>query len=278
MHTFQTPGPTSLVLQTVAGHVSITAEDGDRTTVELTPLNPAGEEAVARATVEQRDSTVVVHIPKHRGGLLRQGPAIDVAITCPTGTSIDVRADSSAIRATGSYATAVVATGSGDIEVEDVTGVAKLKSGSGTVRAAQVGDALVITTGSGDVSVDRSGRSATLTAGSGDISIAEMAGETTTKTGSGDVEVGVLDGTLLTKTGSGNLTVRRASSGTVRATGASGNIDIGIKEGTAAWLDVSTISGRFRQELAESQAPRDGQLSVEITAQTVSGDVRVHRS
>jgi BirA family biotin operon repressor/biotin-[acetyl-CoA-carboxylase] ligase len=41
----------------------------------------------------------------------------------------------------------------------------------------------------------------------------------------------------------------------VRATGASGNISIGIKEGTAAWLDVSTVSGRCSQELAESGAP-----------------------
>lgn len=278
MHTFQTPGQTSLVLQTVGGHVNITADDSDRTTVELTALNPAGEEAVARATVEQRGRTVVVRVPKHRGGLLRPGPAIGVAITCPTGTSIDVKADSSDVRATGSYAMAVVATGSGDIELEDVTGVANLKSGSGTVRAARVDGALVVVTGSGDVSVDRSGRSATITAGSGDISIGELAGETTTRTGSGDVEVGVLDGTLLTRTGSGNLTVRRASSGTVRAAGASGDIDVGIREGTAAWLDVSTVSGRFRQELAECAAPGEDQPSVEISAQTVSGDVRVHRS
>jgi DUF4097 and DUF4098 domain-containing protein YvlB len=146
------------------------------------------------------------------------------------------------------------------------------------VRAAQVDDQLVISTGSGNVSVDRSGRSATLTAGSGDISIGELAGDTTTKTGSGDVEVGVLEGTLRTKTGSGSLTVRRASSGAVRATGASGDISIGIKEGTAAWLDVSTLSGRFSQELAESEPPGADQSRVEITAQTVSGDVRVHRS
>ncbi len=278
MHTFETPGQTTLVIQATGGRVNITAEDGDRTTVELTPLNPAGEEAAARTTVEQRGNNVVVHLPRHRGGLLRQGPAVEVSVTCPNGTSLDVQADWADIQATGSYARAVVTTGSGDIEVEDVTGVAKLKSGSGTVRAARVDDALVVSTGSGDVSVDRSGRSATLTTGSGDLSIGETAGEMTTKTGSGDVEVGVLEGKLLTKTGSGNLTVRRASSGTVRATGASGDISIGILEGTAAWLDLSTVSGRVRQELGESQPPGADQQRVEITAHTVSGDVRVHRS
>ncbi len=260
MHDFDTPEQPALVLRTAGGRVNISAGDGDRTTVELTPLNPAGEEAVARAAVEQRGSTIVVHLPRHRGGLLRPGAAIDVSVTCPTGTSLDVQADSADVHATGTYARVVVVTGSGHIEVEDVTGPAKLKSGSG------------------DVSVDRSARSASLTAGSGDISVGELAGEVTTRTGSGDIEVGRLDGTLLTKTGSGSLTVRRASSGTVRATGASGNITIGVKDGTAAWLDVSTVSGRVRQELGESEAPPEDHLRVQIMAQTVSGNVRVHRS
>ena len=98
-----------------------------------------------------------------------------------------------------------------------------------------------------------------------------------TKSGSGDVEVGRLGGRLQTKSGSGSLTVRRATSGMVRANGASGDISIGIEEGTAAWLDLSTVSGRVTQELEESAAPSDGQQRVEITAHTVSGDLRVFR-
>ena len=82
----------------------------------------------------------------------------------------------------------------------------------------------------------------------------------------------------MTKSGSGDLIVRRAASGSVRANGASGDISIGIEEGTAAWLDVSTVSGRVSQELGESEAPRADQQRVEITAHTVSGDLRVHRS
>lgn len=278
MHTFETPGQPTVVLQTGAGRVHLSAEDGDHTTVELTPLNPAAEESVARATVEQRGSKVVVDLPRHRGGLLRQVPAFDVSVTCPTGSSLDVRADSAQVDAAGTYTRAGVATGSGDIEVDHVTGEARLKSGSGTVRAARVDGALVVTTGSGDVSVDRSTGGASLTAGSGAISVGELVGQTTTKTGSGDIEVGVLEGSLRTKTGSGSLTVRRATSGTVRAAGASGSISIGIGAGTAAWLDLSTVSGRVRQELGKSEAPPEDQQRVEITAQTVSGNVRVHRS
>ncbi len=278
MHAFETPGPTALAVQAGAGRVTISAEDTTRTTVDLTPLDAAGEEAVAEARVEQNGRTVVVHLPRLRGGLFRQGPAVDVVITCPPGTSLHVKADSAEVRATGTFGDAVVTTGSGNIDVDTVTRAAKLKTGSGSVTAGTVGEALVVTTGSGNIDVAETSRHAVLTVGSGDISIGDLAGEAVTKTGSGDVEVGRLDGSLLTKSGSGSLTVRRARSGQVTARGASGNVDIGVEDGTAAWLDVSTVSGRISQDLAEADAPADDQQRVEITAHTVSGNLRVHRS
>ena len=278
VHTFQTPGRTTLVVRAGSGRVAITAEDTDVTSVELTALNSPGEEAVAQARVEQKRDSVVVDVPRHRAGLFRQGPAVAVVISCPTGTHLEVKADASDVRATGTFGDSVLITGSGDIDVETVDGTAKVKSGSGTVSVGQVEQSLLVTTGSGDVSVHQSGSVARLTGGSGNISLGEVVGEVVTRTGSGDVEVGRLDGSLMTKAGSGSLTVRRASTGTVRANGASGDISIGVEQGTAAWLDLSTVSGRVEQELGASEAPDPGQPTVEIAAHTVSGSLRVHRS
>ena len=278
MQTFQTGGPITVVVRTGSGHVTITATDTADTTVELTALNAAGEDAVDGTRVDHSHGVVLVDVPRRGGGLFRGGPQVGIEITCPTGSTLQVKADSADVRADGSYETADIVTGSGDLTIESVTGTAKLKSGSGAVVTGQVDGALVVTTGSGDVNVDQSGSTATLNAGSGDISIGSLAGDVVTKTGSGDVEVGVLQGTLLTKSGSGDLVVRRAASGAVRANGASGTISIGIQDGTAAWIDLSTVSGRVSQELGETDAPREDQQRVEITARTVSGDLRVHRS
>ena len=278
MHTFETPAATGLTVRSGAGQVTITAEDTQQTTVELIPLNSAGEDAVAEARVEQTRNGVLVDVPRHRGGLFRPSPSVRVTITCPTGTTLDVRTESADVQAIGSYGAASVSTGSGQVAVGDVTDSAKLKSGSGSVSTGRVGTALTVSAGSGNVHVDSSGRSATVIVGSGDIRIGEVSGEAVTKTGSGDIEVGRLGGSLMTKSGSGNLVVRQASSGAVRANGASGSISIGIEEGTAAWLDVSTLTGRVTQELDQSGAPSEGQSRVEITAHTVSGDLRVHRS
>jgi DUF4097 and DUF4098 domain-containing protein YvlB len=283
MYTFDTPGDTpgatTIAVRSGGGHVTVTAQDTQSTTVELTPLNAAGEDAVAGARVEQqRNGAVVVDIPRHPAGLFRPRASVGIAITCPTGSVLEVKAESADVRATGTYAEAVLTTGSGDVLVDDVSGSAKLKSGSGTVSAGRIGQALVVATGSGDVNVDASAKTANVSVGSGDIRIGEVSGEAVTKTGSGDIEVGRLGGTLMTKSGSGNLVVRRATSGAVKANGASGSITIGVDEGTAAWLDVSTLTGRVSQELEESGAPSEGQQRIEITAHTVSGDLRVHRS
>ena len=278
MHTFETPEPITLVVRAGAGHVTVRAEDTPRTTVELTALNAAGADAVAEARVEQQRGSVIVDIPRHRGGLFRPHPSVGILISCPTDSVVEVKAESADITATGSYAEAAMTTGSGEVEVDDVRGSAKLKSGSGTVTAGTIGKAAVITTGSGNVSLESAGQSAQVSVGSGDIKIADVTGETVAKTGSGDVEVDRLGGTLVTKSGSGDLVVRRATSGSVKANGASGSITIGVAQGTAAWLDVSTLTGRVIQELEQTGAPMDDQQRVEITAHTVSGDLRVHRS
>jgi DUF4097 and DUF4098 domain-containing protein YvlB len=278
MYTFETPSAPTLWVRAGGGNVTVTAEDTQRTTVELTPLNAAGEDVVAGARVEQSHGTVTVELPRHRGGLFGRQPSVAVEITCPNGTTLEVKSESADVLATGTYATAVLSSGSGDVSVDQVTGSAKLKSGSGTVSAGRVGKGLVVSTGSGDVNVEESAHTATVSVGSGDIRIGQVTGDAVTKTGSGDVEVGRLDGTLMTKSGSGDLVVRRATSGAVKANGASGDITIGIESGTAAWLDVSSLTGRISQELEESGAPSDGQQRVEITAHTVSGDLRVHRS
>lgn len=278
MHTFETPDPTALVVRCGAGHVTVTAEETARTTVELTALNAAGEDAVAEARVEQHRHGVVVDVPRHRNGLFRPHPSVAVVVTVPRGSTLEVKAESADIRAVGTFGEALVTTGSGEVLVGDVTGSAKLKSGSGDVTAGRIGKALAVTTGSGNVRVDHSGRTASLGVGSGDIRLGEVAGDVVTKTGSGDVEVDRLDGTLVTKSGSGSLVVRRAASGSLKANGASGSITIGVEPGTAAWLDVSTLTGRMIQELEETGVPPDHQQRVEVTAHTVSGDVRVYRS
>jgi hypothetical protein len=59
---------------------------------------------------------------------------------------------------------------------------------------------------------------------------------------------------------------------------ASGEVVVGIAEGTAAQLDLRTRSGEVRNSLAASDGPAEGDEKLVVHARTGSGDVIVQRA
>jgi hypothetical protein len=72
--------------------------------------------------------------------------------------------------------------------------------------------------------------------------------------------------------------VRRADHGRVRAKTVSGKISVGVAGGTAAHLDISTLSGRVNSELEAGAAPGEGEKRVELVLSTMSGNVNLARA
>jgi len=122
------------------------------------------------------------------------------------------------------------------------------------------------------------GRNASVTQGSGSTVLAEVAGEAKVTTGSGHIEVGKSGDSLEAFTASGKIEIGRVDHGRVRAKTVSGKVTVGVAKGTAALLDVSTMSGRVRSELEPSAAPVDGEPHVELVISTLSGNVEVARA
>jgi hypothetical protein len=81
---------------------------------------------------------------------------------------------------------------------------------------------------------------------------------------------------LTVTTGSGDLLVKRVSHGILRFKAGSGNVDVGIVDGTAVFLDVMTGSGTVRSELDGSDQPDNGPTA-ELHVMTGSGDIAINR-
>lgn len=58
---------------------------------------------------------------------------------------------------------------------------------------------------------------------------------------------------------------------------AAGAIEVGIRESTAAWLDVHTVVGTVRNSLGSADGPGDSAETVEVRARTTVGDIVIHR-
>src|SRR5947199_267984 len=100
-----------------------------------------------------------------------------------------------------------------------------------------------------------------------------------TKSGSADVEVHGRFGAVEVETGSGDQEIGSASTGSVTLKSASGDLKVGIKEGSTLWVDARSRSGEVRSELPVSDLPPDGDgPTVELRANTMSGDITVTRA
>jgi hypothetical protein len=57
-----------------------------------------------------------------------------------------------------------------------------------------------------------------------------------------------------------------------------GDLEVGIHEGTAAWLDVRATAGKVRSSLEETGVPEPSAETVEVRARTTAGDIVVRRA
>jgi hypothetical protein len=56
-----------------------------------------------------------------------------------------------------------------------------------------------------------------------------------------------------------------------------GAVEIGIREGTAAWLDIDSGQGVIRSELDTAEGPEQAEDTVKVRARTGFGDIVVRR-
>jgi hypothetical protein len=215
---------------------------------------PAGpEEAVREARVELLGNRLRIESSK---ALPLRAVPLSVIVTAPVGSHVTSRTGAADVIVTGGAGRLDLNTGTGTVSVDRATGEAKVNSGAGTVRLGTMLSGLKAKTGSGDVEVSSVGGNATLI------------------TGTGDVWLGAVQSDVMVRTGSGDLTVADAASGEVQLATGSGNIRVGIRQGTLARIDLVSTSGNARSDFDVSSEPL-GDATLTITGRTGSGNALV---
>ena len=263
--TFQTEGPLQLNIELASGDIRIDAVADGGAEVELVAHDPTAQELVDAATVELRGRELVIHVPQRRGGFslsgLLGGGGISCSVRCPEGSSLKARTKSADLEVSGTLARADVATASGDAKFDDLTGDLSFKGASGDIRVRDVGGRVSVNTASGDIDLGR------------------VRGTLSANTASGDVSVAGADGDAKANTASGDVSLDAVVAGDVSVNSASGDVRVGIRRGSRAYLDCSTVSGDTHSELDVSgdEPQGDGPL-VHVKARTVSGDITILRT
>jgi DUF4097 and DUF4098 domain-containing protein YvlB len=280
MPTFDTPDPISATINVVTGDVRITAGDRGATSVTVDPTDASNDEdrkAAEQTRVEYADGHLLVKAPKLRSWLPRSsGGSIDVTIELPAGSHVH-----------GGAALA-------DFTCDGPLGECRIKTGIGHIRLDRAGT-LSLKTGIGDITVDRATGHADITAGSGEVRVRELDSSAVIKNSNGDTWIGAASGELRVSAANGNIAVDLAQAGVVAKSANGdvrlgeavrksvvletklGDLEVGIREGTAAWLDVRAAAGKVHNALDAAAAPKPSAETVEVRARTSVGSVEIRR-
>jgi len=163
------------------------------------------QQIVSNPPIVQNGSEITIG-ERHNNDLYRN-ISIDYDVTLPKSSAINA------------------ATGSGDVEIQNVGANVKAQSGSGAVRVHGVQGPTILGTGSGDIELQQNGP-----------------GDVKAETGSGSIRLQGLNGALKAGTGSGDIDAQGQPTADWKLTTGSGSVRLAI--GNAHFnLDADTGSG-----------------------------------
>ncbi len=281
MPRFDTPDPITAVVDLQMGDTRITASDRADTVVDVRPSDTGRDldvRAAEQTRVEYAAGRLLVKAPRQRGlGMFGRPGSVDVTIELPAGSAVRGETGLGAFHCAGPLGDCRVKTGVGDIEAGH-TGPLDLSTGAGTIvvdRAAGLAD---VSTGSGRVQIGAIDGPATVKNSNGDIWIGEAGGDLRVSTSNGGITVGRASGGVTGSSANGDVRVGEIARGSSSLRTAMGTIEVGIRAGTAALLDVSTKFGRVHNDLAAAGGPEPADQTAEIHAATSYGDIYVRRA
>jgi hypothetical protein len=279
MTTFDTPNPITASIDLAIGDVEISSGDRSTTVVRVQPSDATNEEDVKAAQltrVEYANGELLVKAPKLRPWLTRKGGSVDVTVELPAGSNLQ-----------GTL-------GLGDFHCSGPLGDCRIKTGLGRIRLA-LAETMNLRSAAGDITVDRAKGHAEVITGAGEVRVRELDGSAVIKNSNGDTWVGLAGGDLRLNAANGNIAVDLAQAdvaaksangdvllnevvrGSVVLETKLGDLEVGIRPGTAAWLDANSRFGRVYNALEPADAPENAAETVEVRAHTTVGEIVIRR-
>jgi DUF4097 and DUF4098 domain-containing protein YvlB len=288
MPVFTTPEPIYVTIELSMGDVRIIANDRTDTVIEVRPRDDSKAsdiKAAEQTRVEYSSGRLLVKSRQrnfiYEGARSVIGPGrgsqVDVTIELPAGSHVQGDSGMGEFGCEGHLGECRFQTGMGNIRL-DHTGTLHLKTGMGNIAVDRALGDTDVTTGSGEVRIGQIGGAAVIKNSNGDTVVGEVAGDLRVKSANGRISIDRAHASVIAKTANGNIRIGEVMRGAIGLETAAGELEVGVREGTAAWLDVSSQYGRVRNSLDEADSPEQSEATVEIRARTSYGDIKIHRT
>ena len=285
---FDTPSAIAVTLDLYVADVRLAVSDRADTVVEVRPSDPgkaADVKAAENTRVEYDDATRTLSITsrKPRSRFVnfssKRPESIDLLIQLPADSAVRGEADLGDFQSDGALGAVTFKTGLGAVHLAE-TGPLNLRAGAGAITVEGVTGPAEVHCGSGDIRIGAVDGTAEVSTGNGKVRVAAVTGTATVKASNGSVTVDRALSDITAASANGEVRIGEVTRGTVSATSKNGSVEVGVRAGSAAFLDLTTGVGRVYNELDSADAPQAGEQAdtVEVHASTKLGDVTIRRA
>ncbi|WP_329338408.1 DUF4097 family beta strand repeat-containing protein [Streptomyces sp. NBC_00663] len=278
MPAFDTPEPISVVAHVGAGYIQFSATDRADTVVDVRPGDPKRDKDVkAAAQTEVTFANGVLNIRTKERRMIGPSGIVSVTVELPTGSSLDTTGSWTQVLGEGVLGDVRVKTSTGDVRL-DTTGALHLEVSHGSITVGRVEGRAEISSSSGNIRVGTVEGPAVLKNTNGTTTVGVVTGELRMSGTNGGIDITRAEASVVGTSTNGHLRVAEVARGDVRLDTSNGSIEVGVREGTAAWLDVSSHRGQVRNTLTTSEPPEQTEDTVQIRARTNWGNIDVLRA
>ncbi|MET7301323.1 DUF4097 family beta strand repeat-containing protein [Embleya sp. NPDC005575] len=278
MPTFDTPKPISATLEFDLGSVRIRASDRTDTVVEVLPGNDADEIdvwAAQQTTVTCSGGRLLIKGPKKRSPLGKSG-SVRIIVELPAGSDVQGATPMADFTCAGPLGDCRLKTSVGTIRIDE-TRTLYARADHGDIRVARItGDAEIVA--AGRIEVGTVTGAATIRNTNGETTIDEVGGDLRANSSNGRITIGVAHADVDAKCAHGAIRVDEVACGQVHLQTGAGDLEVGIRKATAAWVDVQTRMGSVRNSLGSTGSPDASEQTVEVRARTALGHILIRRA
>jgi len=276
MPAFDTPGPIAATVVVAGAQVRVTASDRTDTVVMVEPVDQASKKDVKVASRTKVDFagghlSVKTTVSGDKDG------SVAITIGLPASSSLVAYLTHSDVHADGSFGECELHMASGQVRLDRINAL-QANIAAGEVAIGHIAGRADIDGAAFAMRISEVKEPVKLSSSGGQTWIGHASADLDLSSGSGGFDIDRADGSVIAKTGDGPIRIGRLTRGQAELLNGSGNIEVGIGEGTEARVDANSERGSVRNSVPPQVIPEASGNMVTLHARTRHGDIIIQRA
>jgi hypothetical protein len=271
MPAFDTPRPIAATVQVAGAQVRVTASDRTDTVVLVEPINETNPSDVKVASKTKVDFasgqlSVKTTVPGGKNG------SVAITIDLPASSSLVAYLAHSSVHADGPLSECELHMASGRAQLDRIDAL-QANIAAGEAAFGHIAGRANIEGGSFGLRIGEVQGTVRLSSSAGQTWIGHASSDLDLSSSHGGFDIDRADASVTAKTADGAIRIGRLTRGQAELLNRSGNIEIGISEGSAARVDANSELGSVRNGVPPQESPGTAGDTVTVHARTRYGDI-----